>query len=104
MTIPPLALPVVRRAIVDLLAEIGGEQSDDTLSLQLLQLGHRLARRDVAEQMRWLAQAGLIEVEQLGPYLIATTLPDALDVAGGRLAIDGISRHRTGGAVGTARV
>ena len=41
--IPPLALPIVRRAILDLLEEIGGEHNHDTLTLQLRSLGHRVA-------------------------------------------------------------
>ena len=53
--IPPLALPIVRRAILDLLEEIGGEHNHDTLTLQLRSLGHRVAARDVAEQLLWLA-------------------------------------------------
>ncbi|UIJ46930.1 hypothetical protein LZK98_08300 [Sphingomonas cannabina] len=100
--IPPVILPIVRRAILDLLDAIGGEQSDDTLQLQLLQLGHRVARRDVAEQMRWLAEHGLIEIEDLSPYLVARMLPDGVDAAAGRLTLDGIGRHKTGKPVGTA--
>lgn len=101
--IAAVILPIVRRAILDLLHEIGGEQSDDTMTLQLVALGHRVARRDVAAQMRWLAAQGLIELEELGPYLVARMLPDGGDVADGRLRIDGIGRHKTGAAAGTAR-
>ncbi len=101
--IAPAILPTVRRAILDLLDAIGGEQSDDTLALQLLELGHRVARRDVAEQMTWLGDQGLIEVEDLGPYRIGRMLPDGGDAAGGRLTIDGLGRHKTGRRAGTAR-
>lgn len=102
--IAAIILPVIRRAILDFMDAIGGEQSDDTLALQLQQLGHRIARRDVADQMRWLGEQGLIEVEQLGPYLVGRVLPDGVDAAGGRLSIDGLGRHKTGARTGTAKL
>lgn len=101
--IPAVILDTVRRALLDFMDEVGGEQSDDTLALQLQAIGHRVARRDVAEQMRWLAAQGLIEVAELGPYLVGTVLPDGVDAAGGRLAIAGLGRHKTGRAPGSAR-
>ena len=97
--IPAVILPVIRRAILDLLTDIGGEHNDDTLSMLLVQLGHRVARRDVADQLRWLADDGeapLVKVELLGPYLVARALPDGRDVAEGRLIVEGVSRHKTG--------
>lgn len=94
--IPPVLLPVIRRAILDLLTDIGGEQNDDTLTLLLAELGHRVARRDIAEQLRWLAGEDLIRVEEVGPYLTARTLPDGRDAALGRLLVDGVWKHKTG--------
>lgn len=94
--IPPVAIPVVRRAILDLLEEIGGEHNHDTLAMQLAALGHRVAGRDVAAELRWLAGQGLVHVEELGPYVVARILADGRDVAAGRLTIDGVSRHKTG--------
>jgi hypothetical protein len=95
--IPPVILPVVRRAIVDLLFDVGGEHNDDTLTLLLAQLGHRVARRDVAEQLEWLAnEAQLIRLEDLGPYKVARILADGRDVAEGRLLVEGVSRFKTG--------
>jgi hypothetical protein len=97
--IPAIILPVVRRAILDLLFDVGGEHNDDTLTMLLVQLGHRVARRDVAEQLRWLAQVEglkLIEIEELGSYLAARILSDGRDVAEGRLIVEGVSRFKTG--------
>jgi len=90
--IPEIILPVVRRAILDLLLALGSseEQSDDALYLQLIQLRHRLARRDVAEQLRWLAEAGLVDAYELGPYLMVRLLPDGIDAAEGRLRLNGV--------------
>ena len=98
--IPAIILPVVRRAILDLLFDVGGEHNDETLTLLLNQIGHRVARRDIAEQLHWLADRGaacqLIEIEELGPYLAARILSDGRDVAEGRLTVEGVSRFKTG--------
>lgn len=95
--IPAIILPVIRRAILDLLNDIGGEHNDDVLTQLLVQLGHRVARRDVAEQLAWLAdEAQLIRVEDLGPYKVARILADGRDAAEGRLLVDGVSRFKTG--------
>ena len=94
--IPAPILPLIRRAILDLLNDIGGEQNDDVLTLLLAELGHRVARRDIAEQLAWLADAGLIENADLGPYKVARILADGRDIADGRLTVDGVWRHKTG--------
>lgn len=94
--IPAIILPVVRRAILDLLEEIGGEHNDDEVTMLLVAIGHRVARRDIREQLEWLAQQALLAAENLGPYLAVRILPDGRDVAAGRLTLPGISQHKTG--------
>lgn len=94
--IPAAITPIIRRAILDLLNDIGGEQNDDVLTILLAELGHRVARRDVAEQMHWLAEKTLIAVEDIGPFVCARILADGRDIAEGRLVVDGVWRHKTG--------
>lgn len=94
--IPAAITPLVRRAILDLLDHDGGEQNDDVITLLLAELGHRIARRDVAEQLIWLSQQGLVETDQCGPFLVARTTSDGRDIAAGRLTVDGVWRHKTG--------
>lgn len=94
--IPAAIAPLIRRAILDLLNDIGGEQNDDVLSMLLAQLGHRIARRDVADQLRWLAEQKLIASEELGPFVVARILADGRDIAEGRLVVEGVWRHKTG--------
>ena len=89
-------IPIIRRAILDLLHDIGGEHSDQELTLLLNELGHRVARRDVASELRWLAEQQFITLEECKPLLVAEILPDGSDIAEGRLRDDNISRHRTG--------
>ncbi|SCW55859.1 hypothetical protein SAMN02927924_01340 [Sphingobium faniae] len=96
--IPEAILPLVRRAILDLLNDIGGEENDDVLTVLLTGLGHRFPRPAVAEQMRWLAQhdLNLVEVTDCGPYVVASILPNGCEVAEGRLRVEDIWRHKTG--------
>lgn len=92
----PLVQEIIRRAILDLLTDIGGEHNDEVLATLLLELGHRVARRDVRAEMAWLAAGGFITTEELGPYLVARVLADGRDVADGNLVVDGIRKFKTG--------
>ncbi|MEI6417488.1 MAG: hypothetical protein WCO82_00325 [Sphingomonadales bacterium] len=92
----PLVQEIVRRAILDLLTDIGGEHNDEVLAALLLELGHRVARRDVRVEMAWLASGGFITTEELGPYLVARVLADGRDVAEGNLVVEGIRKFKTG--------
>lgn len=96
--IPVAILPLVRRAILDLLNDVGGEENDDVLTILLTQLGHRFPRPAVREQMLWLAshEMKLVEAQECGPYTVASMLPNGIEVAEGRLKLDGIWRHKTG--------
>jgi hypothetical protein len=62
----PVIAPLVRRAILDLMADVGGEQNHSVLTLLLNDLGHRVAERDVRAELLWLADAKLIVIEELG--------------------------------------
>lgn len=102
--IPEAFLPTVRAAILRLLLGLGEreEQSDDALYLQLVQLRHPISRREVAAQLRWLADAGLVEAYDLGPYLMGRLLPDGVDVAHNRLRVAGVEYRAD--KTGTARL
>lgn len=92
----PILQPVVRRAILDLVLDTGGEMNDEVLAILLAELGHRVARSDVAAELRWLAAQDLVRLETVGSYLVARSTNDGRDVAAGRLIRDGVSRHKTG--------
>lgn len=92
----PVIQPIVRRAIVDLLTDVGGEHNDEVLQLLLVELGHRVARREVREEMLWLKAVGLIHAEEVGPLVVGRVTSDGRDVAEGRLVFEGVSKHKTG--------
>lgn len=95
--IPAAILPLIRRAILDLINDVGGEENDDVLTIMLTELGHRFPRPAVAEQMCWLAahEMRLLEVSEVGPFVVASILPNGIETAEGRLKLDGIWRHKT---------
>ena len=95
--IAPVIQPLVRRAILDLLEDVGGEHNDDVLSVVMAELGHRVARRDVRTELTWLAERNLVKLTEGTGYIVAEIEADGRDVSRGRLTIDGVSRHRTGG-------
>lgn len=95
MILPGL-LPLIRRAILDLLNDVGGEQSDEYIEILLSGLGHRVARCDIVPQLNWLAERDLIEVTEEGPYKIARILANGRAIAEGKLKIDGVRPHKTG--------
>lgn len=88
--------PLVRRAILDLILDVGGESNDDVVTILLAELGHRVARSEVRTELEWLRDKGLVKLEESGAYLVATSTSDGRDVAMGRLRHDGVSRHKTG--------
>jgi DNA-binding transcriptional ArsR family regulator len=91
------AAPVVRRAILDLLNDVGGELNHDVLTMNLTQLGHPVARRDVLAALEFLAAEHLVATERLGNYTVARILEDGRDLAEGRLRnVAGVHRFKTG--------
>lgn len=94
--IPPVLLPIIRRAILDLVEDTGGELNDEMITLLLNELGHRVARTDVCDEITWCEQAGLLITVASPHFIIARSTANGRDVANGRLRIDGVSRHKTG--------
>jgi hypothetical protein len=91
-----LIAPVVRRAILDLLSDIGGEHTANELALLLNELGHRLAVRDVVEQVNWLSGKSLLIAQEFEQFTVARILTDGRDVADGRYIVEGVSKFKTG--------
>lgn len=94
--IPEFLKPTIRRALLDLIEDIGGENNHQALSAHLAQLGHRVGGSDVAGELKWLAGKGLVKLEEVGPYLVARSTSDGRDVANNLLTYVDVSPHKTG--------
>ena len=88
--------PIIRRAVLDLVEDTGGEINDEMITILLNELGHRVARSDVRLVMAWCDGYGLLKTEKLGPYIVARSTSEGRDVANGLQRVEGVSRHKTG--------
>lgn len=96
MQLSPAIRALVRRAILDLVDDVGGELTDEVITISLNELGHRIARTQVREELEWLAGSELLSASEQGPFIVVRSTSTGRDVAQGLLRIDGVSRHKTG--------
>lgn len=68
--------------------------NSSVLSTLLHQLGHTMSRDQVKTELRWLAEQGLVSLEEAGSVLVATLEERGQDVADGRARVDGVNRPR----------
>ena len=86
-----------RLCILRLLAESGGSGNDSVLHQALEQLGHRNQPREtIRADLRFLIGAGLIVDEWVGNIQIATITKRGVEVAQGRVIVEGIKKPSIG--------
>lgn len=94
--IHPKIAPVVRRAILDLILDVGGEINDDTVTILLNELGHRVGGPDVVEELRWLAGYDLLKLQEYPALTVVSSTSAGRAAAAGTMTFKGVSRHKTG--------
>lgn len=94
--IHPAIRPIIRRAILDLLLDVGGEINDDTVTILLNEIGHRVGGPDVVTELRWLAERDLLKLQDLGALIVVSSTSAGRAAAAGTMRFDGVSRHKTG--------
>ena len=86
-----------RLCLLRLLAESGGSGNDSVLHQGLEQLGHRNQPREVIRaDLRFLIGAGLIVDEWVGNIQIATITRRGVEVAQGRVTVEGVTKPSIG--------
>lgn len=84
-----------RLVLLRVLAEMPSYRGNSSvLSNVLHQFGHAPTRDQVKTELRWLAEQGLLKIEEAGSVLVATLEERGQDVAEGRAVVDGIARPR----------
>ncbi len=68
--------------------------NSSVLSNLLDQFGHAVTRDQTKTELRWLAEQGLITLEEAGSVLVATLTERGQDVAEGRAFVDGVAKPR----------
>jgi repressor of nif and glnA expression len=54
--------------------------------------GHAISRDQVRSELAWLAEQGLVVVEDVGPVVVARLTERGGDVAAGRATVPGVNR------------
>lgn len=67
------------------------------LSSALAQLGHGVSSDQLRTELAWLAEQGLIEVEEVADIQVARLLRRGEDAARGAARLPGVARPRPGG-------
>lgn len=85
----------VRLVVLRILSEMPSYRANSSVIATVLhQFGHAVTRDQVKTELRWLAEQGLISIDEAGSVLVATLTERGQDVAEGRAVVDGIARPR----------
>ena len=84
---------VMLRSLID----AGGEANESILQDCLDVFGHRVSRDQVRTHISWLAEQGLVAIENVGSYMVANLTGRGQDVAEGRSTVPGVKKPRPRG-------
>lgn len=92
-----------RLVLLRLLAEMPAYGANSSvLHSGLDRLGHKVPRDTIKADLAWLAEQGLVALEEVGPVVVATLAERGQDVAAGRAVVPGVKRSRTGSTAASA--
>ena len=84
---------VMLRSLID----AGGEANESILQDCLDVFGHRVSRDQIRTHITWLAEQGLVAIENVGSYMVANLTGRGQDVAEGRSTVPGVKKPRPRG-------
>ena len=85
----------LRLVTLRILTELPSYRGNSSVLTNLLdKLGHSATRDQVKTELRWLAEQGLLTLDEAGSVLVATLTERGQDVAEGRARVDGVQRPR----------
>ncbi len=85
----------MRLVLLRIVLEMPGYRANSSvLGAMLHQLGHGATRDQVKTELRWLAEQGLITVDEVASVLVCTLAERGQDVAEGRAVVDGVAKPR----------
>lgn len=85
----------MRLVLLRILLEMPGYRANSSvLATMLHQLGHAPTRDQVKTELRWLAEQGLITLDEVVSVLVCTLAERGQDVAEGRAVVDGVAKPR----------
>ncbi len=96
MSYADLLLQDARLVILRVIKEMPSMRANSSVLCSILdeKFGHTLTRVEVKEQLRWLEERELVEIEEAGAVLLATLREKGDQVVRGRVTVDGVKRPR----------
>ena len=82
----------LRLAILQVLDGAGGETNRRILGSELPGTGHRIGADRLRTELAWLAEQGLVCLDDPAAPLVATLTERGSDAAHGRIAVPGVRR------------
>jgi hypothetical protein len=83
----------IRLVVLRLLADMPAYRTNSSvLTVALDRFGHATTRDQVKTELYWLAEQGLLTIEDIGAVLVATITERGADVARGRAQVPGVAR------------
>lgn len=80
---------VILRSLVEMPAY---RANSSVLNAALDNFGHSVSRDQVKTELQWLSEQGAVELEDIGPVLVATLTERGQDIASGKARVPGIKR------------
>lgn len=85
----------MRLVLLRILLEMPGYRANSSVLANMLhQLGHSATRDQTKTELRWLAEQGLIALDEVASVLVCTLAERGQDVAEGRAVVDGVAKPR----------
>lgn len=82
-----------RLVILRILQEqVSYKANSSVLAMAMEHFGHALSRDYMRTQLAWLAEQGLVVIDDIGPVLVATLTTRGQEVAKGVAVVPGVSR------------
>ncbi|MBN9697173.1 MAG: ArsR family transcriptional regulator [Zoogloea sp.] len=96
MSYSDLLVQDARLVILRVINEMPNRRANSSVLCSILdeKFGHTLTRVEVKEQLRWLEERELIEIEEAGAVLLATLREKGEQVVRGRVTVEGVKRPR----------
>lgn len=96
MSYGDLLIQDARLVLLRVINEMPSQRANSSVLCTILdeRYGHPLTRVEVKEQLRWLEERELIEIEEAGAVLLATLRERGEKVVNGRITVEGVKRPR----------
>ncbi len=76
--------------------DLGGSHNESIIQTVLNRFGHKCSRDKVRNHLSWLQEQGLVTLEEVVGYYVATITQRGVDIADGAATVPGVKRPSPG--------